>query len=130
IDSKDKTVCVTDYKTGHPSQDWDKGDDRTKLKLHKYRQQLVFYKILVESSADYRNYVVDNGQLAFIEPTKAGKSVVLELDLAAEDVQRTKKLIVAVWKHITSLDLVDTRSYSPDLKGVIAFEQDLIDGIV
>lgn len=130
IDTDEKTVCVTDYKTGHPSRSWDRGDDATKLKLHKYRQQLIFYKLLVENSSDYHNYTVTDGQLAFIEPTKAGESIVLELDLTAEDIDRTAKLVEAVWKHIVALDLPDTSAYSPDLKGVLAFEQDLIDGIV
>lgn len=127
---QDKTMVVTDYKTGHPSLSWDKGDDHTKLKLHKYRQQLVFYKILVENSAEYHNYDVTHGQLAFIEPTRAGESIVLSLDLTAQDIERTTKLIQAVWKHIIALDLPDTTNYSPDYKGVLAFEQDLIDEVL
>jgi len=130
INTEDKTICVTDYKTGHPSQSWDKGDDHTKLKLHKYRQQLIFYKILVENSSEYHNFTVTDGQLAFIEPTKAGESILLTLDLTAQDIEHTKQLIEAVWKHIITLNLPDTSTYSPDLKGVLAFEQDLIDGIV
>lgn len=130
VDKEDKTLVVTDYKTGHPSLAWDKGDDGTKLKLHKYKQQLVFYKILAESSAEYGNYTVTRGQLAFIEPTKGGESIVLSLDLSAEDVERTKRLIEAVWKRIATLSLPDTSGYSPDYKGVLAFEQDLIDDLV
>ncbi len=129
VDKQERTMCVTDYKTGKPSLAWDKGDDHAKLKLHKYRQQLVFYKILVESSSEYYNYTVKDGQLAFIEPTKAGESIVLALDLSAEDVERTTKLIQAVWKRIVTLDLPDTSDYSDDYKGVLAFEQDLIDEI-
>ena len=130
IAKQDKTMTVTDYKTGHPSVSWDKGDDHTKLKLHKYRQQLVFYKILVENSAEYHNFDVTHGQLAFIEPTRGGESVLLSLDLSAQDIERTTKLIQAVWKHIITLDLPDTSSYTPDITGVLAFEQDLIDGLV
>lgn len=130
INKETKELCVIDYKTGHPSHSWDRGDDRTKLKLHRYRQQLIFYKILVENSAEYHAYTVKDGQLAFIEPTKAGESILLSLDLSREDVERTVKLIQAVWKHIETLDLPDTSGYSPDLKGVLAFEQDLIDGLV
>jgi len=90
----------------------------------------VFYKILVESSAEYHNYDVTHGQLAFIEPTRGGESVLLSLDLTAQDIERTTKLIEAVWKHIMALDLPDTSAYSPDFKGVLAFEQDLIDEII
>lgn len=130
VDTKERTMVVTDYKTGKPSESWDKGDDFTKLKLHKYRQQLLFYKLLVEHSSEYTTYHVSHGQLAFIEPTKTGESIVLSLDLSDQDLDRTAKLIEAVWKHIIDFDLPDTSSYSEDLKGVLAFEQDLIDGIV
>jgi DNA helicase-2/ATP-dependent DNA helicase PcrA len=130
VDEQERTIIVTDYKTGKPSLSWDKGDDRTKLKLHKYRQQLLFYKLLVEQSSTYGAYTVTHGQLAFIEPTKAGETIVLNLDLTDQDLERTRLLIQAVWKHVTSLSLPDTSRYSPDLKGVLAFEQDLIDGLV
>jgi len=130
VNKEEKSMTVTDYKTGHPSHSWDRGDDHTKLKLHKYRQQLVFYKILVENSSEYGRYTVTDGKLAYIEPTKAGESIVLALDLTSQDVERTKQLIEAVWKHIITLDLPDTSAYSPDFKGVLAFEQDLIDGLV
>lgn len=130
IDKENKELCVIDYKTGHPATNWNRGDDHTKLKLHRYRQQLIFYKILVENSADFHNYTVKDGQLAFIEPTGAGESILLSLDLTNEDVERTEKLIKAVWKHIVELNLPDISAYSPDLKGVLAFEQDLIDEIV
>lgn len=130
INKEEKSLCVIDYKTGKPSYSWDKGDDHTKLKLHRYRQQLIFYKILVENSADYHAYTVKDGQLAFIEPTKTGESILLSLDLTSQDIERTVKLIQAVWKKIETLDLPDVHTYSPDLKGVLAFEQDLIDEIV
>ena len=71
--------------------------------------------------------MVKDGQLAFIEPTKGGESVLLSLDLSTEDIERTTKLIQAVWKRIVTLDLPDTSGYSDDYKGVLAFEQDLID---
>lgn len=129
INKEEKTLDVTDYKTGRPSLAWDKGDDHTKLKLHKYRQQLVFYKILAENSSEYGTYTVNHGQLAFVEPTKAGESIVLSLDLTQEDVERTKALVEAVWRHISALSLPDVSGYSPDYKGVLAFEQDLIDGL-
>lgn len=128
INTPEKCIKVTDYKTGKPSLAWDKGDEHTKLKLHKYRQQLIFYKILVENSAEYNRYTVTHGQLAFIQPTKSGESILLSLDLSDQDIERTTKLIEAVWKHVVNLDLPDVSKYSADLKGTLAFEQDLIDG--
>ncbi len=130
INKEEKSITVTDYKTGHPAREWGKGNDHTKLKLHKYRQQLVFYNILVEHSAEYGSYTVPSGQLAFIKPTQSGESIVLPLDITAEEVERTKKLIAAVWNHIQALTLPDVSAYDDSLKGVLAFEQDLIDETV
>ena len=123
-------MTVIDYKTGHPSEAWNKGDDRTKMKLHRYRQQLMFYKILVENSRDYSRYIVTNGQLAFIEPARSGKVVVLETSFTHDEIERTEKLICAVWKHIIALDLPDVSTYEPTLAGLIEFENDLIDETV
>lgn len=125
-----KEIIVTDYKTGKPSRAWNTGGASTKHKLHKYRQQLVFYKLLVEQSRLYSRYTVTTGQLAFVEPTSTGESLVLELDLTQEDLKRTKQLVEVVWSHIQNLDLPDTSHYSQDFSGVCAFEQDLLDGIV
>ena len=132
IDTTEKTIIVTDYKTGRPATAWDKGDEHTKMKLHSYRQQLLFYKILAENSSEYHNFTVTKGCLAFVEPTKAGETSILELDFAnlGEELERTRQLIEAAWRHIITLDLPDTSHYTQDLKGVLAFEQDLIDGIV
>lgn len=128
VNTDDHTIRVVDYKTGKPSESWNGKDDYAKLKLHKYRQQLLFYKLLVEQSAEYGRFSVTEGRLAFIEPSRVGKSIILSLELHQEDVQRTAQLIEAVWRHIVALDLPDTSSYSPDFKGVLQFEQDLIDG--
>lgn len=127
INEEDRTILVTDYKTGKPAHDWDKGTDATKIKLHKYRQQLVFYKLLAESSSLYGRYTVTGGQLAFVEPHTTGECVILPLEISKEEVEHTRQLIAAVWKKIITLDLPDTSHYSPDLKGVRQFEQDLID---
>lgn len=127
VNEEDRTILVTDYKTGKPATDWGKGSDATKIKLHKYRQQLVFYKLLAESSGLYGRYTVTGGQLAFVEPLASGESVILPLEISTEEVEHTRQLIAAVWKKITALDLPDTSIYTPDLKGIQQFEQDLID---
>lgn len=130
IDGETNEMTVTDYKTGHPSDSWTRGDDRTKMKLHRYRQQLMFYKILVENSRDYNRYTVTNGQLAFIEPAKSGEVLVLGTPFSAEEIERTKKLIAAVWKHIAVLDLPDVSAYDATLVGLLKFEDDLIDELL
>lgn len=129
IDEETREMIVTDYKTGHPSESWSRGDERTKMKLHRYRQQLMFYKLLVENSRDYSRYTVSNGQLAFIEPTRAGEVIILKTDFTNEEMERTQKLIKAVWGHIKQLSLPDVSDYNPTLVDLIKFEDDLIDGI-
>jgi len=101
-----------------------------KIKLHKYRQQLLFYKLLVEHSRDYSNYSVIEGRLAFVEPNKTGEICGLELTFDTEELARFRTLIGKVWKHIIELDLPDTSSYEPTYKGLLAFEQDLLDDLI
>lgn len=127
INKEDKTVTVTDYKTGHAALNWHTGPDHVKVKLHKYRQQLLFYKILIENSREYGSYTMSEGALAFVEPTKTKQVSVLRASFTEEEVSHAKQLIQAVWKRITTLSFPDTSGYSQDLKGILAFEQDLID---
>jgi DNA helicase-2/ATP-dependent DNA helicase PcrA len=130
IDKKARSVIVTDYKTGKPAADWRGKDDHERVKLHKYRQQLLFYKLLVEHSRDYSTYEVTQGRLAFIEPTKAGEIVTLETSFEKEEVERFSQLVEKVWEKIMTLDLPDTSQYEQTARGMAAFEQDLLDGVI
>lgn len=123
----DKTIVVTDYKTGKPSRSWSGKTDYEKIKLHKYKQQLMFYKLLVEHARDWHSYTVETGILQFIEPTKKGDVVQLDMTFDQEELRQFEKLINAVWTRIITLDLPDITQYEQSLKGILAFEQDLID---
>lgn len=125
IDS-DKHVTVTDYKTGHATGSWSGKTDYEKIKLHKYKQQLMFYKLLIENARDYRGHTVTSGVLQFVEPTSRGEILSLQMDFSPAELQRMQSLIVAVWRRIVTLDLPDISSYEPTLKGILAFEDDLI----
>ncbi len=127
IDHEAKTIIVTDYKTGRPSHSWKGRSDGEKLKLHKYRHQLLFYKVLVENSRDWSAYTVTHGRLQFVEPDEQGDIVALELEFDSEEVASIKRLIRTVWKHIIALDLPDVSSYSPTYRGVLDFERALLD---
>jgi DNA helicase-2/ATP-dependent DNA helicase PcrA len=126
----DKTIVVTDYKTGSPSMLWSGKTEYEKIKLYKYKQQLLFYKLLVENSRDYGSYRVNQGILQFIEPNHSGDIIALDAQLENEDLERFKKLIEAVWEHIISLNIPDVSTYTPTLKGILAFEQDLLDNTI
>lgn len=128
IDKKQRTITVTDYKTGRAPLSWKTSKEFEKRRLHKYRSQLLFYKLLIENSRDYSNFSVEKGQIAFIQPTSSGEVIVLDTSFTSEEVARATKLINTVWDHIIRLDLPDTTNYKKDITGIEAFEQDLIDG--
>jgi DNA helicase-2/ATP-dependent DNA helicase PcrA len=127
IDKKNKTITVTDYKTGKPAESWQGQTDFEKIKLHKYKQQLLFYKLLIENSRDYYNYNVGRGIMQFVEPTKDGRIADIEIVFKDEDIKNFKKLINAIWVHVINLDFPDISGYSQNYKGILDFEQDLIE---
>lgn len=130
INKDDKTMIVTDYKTGKAVKSWNATTDYDKIKLHKYRQQLLFYKLLVERSRDYGTYTVTEGCLEFVEPNRSGEICGLTLSFDEEELDRFALLVGKVWRHIVELDLPDTSQYEPNYKGLLAFEQDLLDDII
>lgn len=127
IDQEAQTILVTDYKTGKPSRSWKGGPDYEKIKLHKYRQQLMFYRLLIESSRDYAKYSFKGGVLQFVEPTPNGEITQLETEFTEAEYDTFKRLVKAIWAKILALDLPDTSTYTPDFDGLLAFEQSLLD---
>lgn len=122
IDHENQIMQVVDFKTGKPHTKWTKD-----LKMHKYRQQLLFYKLLVEGSHTYNKYTVEQGRLVFVEPTEDDTLAELPpITYSNAELERTKQLIIAIWNRIMALDFPDTSQFSADLKGVIAFEDWLI----
>ncbi len=130
IDTINKQMTIIDYKTGKAARTWIGKTDYEKIKLHKYKQQLLFYKLMVENSRDYHNYQVNTGTIRFIEPTMSGDVVSIDVDFDSAEICRFSKLINAVWEHIIDFNLPDISAYKPTYKGVLAFEQDLIDNMV
>lgn len=129
LDTKERTMQVVDYKTGKPSEGTARSEYE-KVKLHKYRQQLLFYKLLVEGSRDYSTYTVTDARLTFVEPNSRGDVTDLPIDASSEELAHLTQLITAVWHRITSLDLPDTSGFESNLKGIRAFEQALIDNTI
>ena len=129
IDKNNKTIFVTDYKTGKPSHSWKGASDYEKIKLHKYRQQLMFYQLLVTSSRDYGNFTFTGARLQFVEPDmKTGDILSLEDTFSEEELAEFARLIGVVWRKITALELPDISGYSADYKGMVQFEEDLLTG--
>ena len=127
IHKHNKTIFVTDYKTGKPSHSWRGTSDYEKIKLHKYRQQLMFYQLLVESSHDYGNFTFAGARLQFVEPDmKTGDILSLEDTFSEEELAEFARLVGIVWRKITALELPDISGYSADYKGMVQFEEDLL----
>ncbi len=124
---KDKHYEVVDFKTGKAFTSWEEGKtDTDKIKLHKYRQQLIVYKLLLENSIHYKDMPVGKLSLWFVEEEKFTELV---LDASEVEIERTRKLIEAVYAKIVSLDIVpDISGYGETYKGLLQFEEDLIQG--
>lgn len=127
VDISDSTISVTDYKTGKPSVGWTGKTDYEKIKLHRYRQQLMFYNLLVANSRDYRKYSFDRGILQFVEPTTEGNILSIDATFTTQDLNDFAQLIQAVWRRIIALDFADTSAFDQSYKGILAFEQSIID---
>jgi DNA helicase-2/ATP-dependent DNA helicase PcrA len=124
----DKEILVSDFKTGGSFASWEPSDQYEKIKAWRYRGQLIFYKLLIEHSRDFGGaYFVNRGFIEFVEPMK-GKPRNLELDIDPAEVERMKAIIGAVYKKIKALDFPDVSKYSKDLRGIQAFEEDLLTG--
>ena len=122
-------AIVHDWKTGKASVSWQGKDDYEKRKLRNYVRQLHFYKILTEGSRDFSKYEVKRGILEFVEAPRAGAPLVdLECEMTGAQTERLKKLIVAVFAKISSLDFPDISKYDKTTKGIEAFEEDLLAG--
>jgi DNA helicase-2/ATP-dependent DNA helicase PcrA len=126
VDIDDKTLVVTDYKTGKAIRGWTGKTDYEKIKLHKYRQQLMFYNLLILHSRDFNKYSFEKGVLQFVEPTPNGDILSLEAVFTSDELERFRQLLTAVWRKIVSLDLPDTSAYDQSYKGMLAFEEDLL----
>ena len=87
----------------------------------------MFYQLLAENSRDYAKYEFAGGVLQFVEPDVTGNINALTETFSDEELERFTKLIVAVWNCIISLDFPDVSGFEANYKGMLAFEDFLID---
>jgi len=127
LEEKSKIIRVYDYKTGKPFASWTPSDDYLKIKSYKYKDQLVFYKLLLENSRSFGKFKVVSGGIDFIAAPE-DELIKLDLEISKEDVERMKNLIAVVYKKIMALDFPDTSKYSENFKGMQEFEEDLLAG--
>jgi len=127
---EDGMVDVFDFKTGKAIPDKNK-DEKDKVKEWSYKNQIIFYKLLIENSKNYKNYEMRNGVFIFVEPEIKNDNVSIiekQIDFTEEELERTKKLINIIFNKIKNLDFVNVDKYPKTMKGILEFEEDLLSG--
>lgn len=108
LDGEDKTL-VFDYKTKEVmSVNAIKGE--TKNDDGNYFRQLVFYKILLESEAGYKNKTIEPA-LVFVKPDSKGRCQIVSIPIVKADEERVKNeiktLIESVWSGSVMTEFCD-----------------------
>lgn len=123
-------LVVIDYKTGSPFHKWQPIGAYPSIRARLYQHQLYFYKLLVDTSTIFTGQQLNKGIIQFVEADDQNKLPSLELQYDPETMERTKKLLIAVWRHILKLDFPDITKYPLTPYGLRQFEDDLINGTV
>ena len=103
-DDKSKTLEIYDYKTGA----YHDGKWQANPSSYWHMLQLMFYKLLLNNSAKYRNYRVVRGHILYVMRDAKTDEVydkVLEFDEV--DNEEFLKLLTAVYEQTTSLAFLD-----------------------
>ncbi len=84
----------------------------------------MFYKLLIENSAEYAGFHVVSGALEFIEPDTHDDSHLFRPEVDYSDtvaMDEFKQLIRSVWNHIIHLNLPEVKQ-SDKYRDIVAFE--------
>jgi hypothetical protein len=134
IEKEDKVLSVVDLKTGKGFSSFEepKLTDYDEIKLHHYKHQLLFYKLLIEHSRTYDGYSVESGALEFVEEEEDGKiqTLTLSFDETKLEEDNLKTLAAIVYHKIITLDFPDVTGYEKSIEGIKKFEEDLLTGRV
>ncbi len=125
----DDTLIITDYKTGSGFDSFDgRWAEYEKIKQWKYRLQLTFYAILFELSPRWRMFQKRQYELFFVEKNRDEDRFHRITEYIQQgEIERTKKLIIAVTNKIQILDFPDISRYPKTLEGIRMFEEDLLE---
>ena len=89
----------------------------------------MFYELLCANSRDYARYKFTGAWLQFVEPDQAtGDIVALDDRFSNDELADFQRLIAAVWRCITTLELPDISHYEANYRGILQFEEDLLAG--
>lgn len=126
VDHDEKTIFITDYKTGKAAHSWQGRTDYEKIKLHHYEQQLMMYKLLVEKSRQFAGYTVTGARIEFVEPDERGEIVLLDYPYDDTKLHEFELLVQAVWSRIQTLSFELPAEYPVSIRGIEEFEQELL----
>ena len=127
----DNKVNVLDWKTGKTLHSWDKGLSAVeKVKAHRYKYQLMMYRLLIESSNKFKSYSMGEFGLQFVEDENI---FTLYYEHDTVGYERFKKLLIAVWQAINNLEFSESIDYIPTsdyetlkLEDLIKWEDEMI----
>lgn len=125
VDSSDSDIKVIDYKTGSPLSSLTTRDKNKALKAYKHKMQLIFYALLMSEHLGPGKTGNIECQMVYLEAENPNQ-LIISYTPSRQDMERLRQLIEAVWLKIIKLDLPDISSYSKDIDGILAFENDLI----
>ncbi len=117
IDEARKAITVIDYKTGSLGAD--------PAKRHRYELQLYCYKLLLQHAHSFKNYTVEQGSIVFLEPDGDGRIHDHTITFQDDELERVRQLVIAMWRHVTTLDMPNISGYPASLAGIRQFEEDL-----
>ena len=114
----DDSLIITDYKTGGGFDAFDgRGAEYEKIKQWKYRLQLCFYAILFELSPRWRMFQNKRYELFFVEKNRDEDRFHRVVEYIQQgEIDRTKRLIIAVMSKIQNLDFPDISKYPKTLE--------------
>mgnify|MGYP002776069401 FL=1 len=125
----DDSLIITDYKTGGGFDIFDgRWAEYEKIKQWKYRLQLCFYAILFEHSPRWKMYSKKQYELFFVEKNREEDRFHRVFEYIQQgEIERTKKLIIAVIQKIEALDFPDVSKFPKTLEWIRMFEEELIE---
>ncbi len=122
---------VVDFKTGKVAKGFDeqKLESYEKIKLYKYKKQLMFYQLLISNSSR-KQIPICSLELEFVEGALLEEIPRISYPPTEEELSRLSVLIGIVYQKIMNLDFPDTSKYPKTLEGIIEFENDLINRVI
>ena len=83
----------------------------------------MFYELLCANSRDYAKYDFGGAVLQFVEPDSRGDIYQLDDRFSRDELADFQRLIAAVWRCITTLELPPIDNFEQNYKGILVFEQ-------